>query len=184
MTTVFIGGSRRIVRLSNSVLQRAKNVIEKNYNVVIGDANGADKAVQMYFAAENYRNVTVYCSGAECRNNLGNWETHHVETGNGKRDFEFYAVKDAAMSNVADYGFMLWDGLSAGTVNNAVNLVEKGKQVLLYLSPRDEFITLRTIDEIRKLVEKCPPDVGDKLVQRLKLDQRLSPAQAQMNLAP
>jgi hypothetical protein len=39
------------------------------------------------------------------------------------------------MSDEADYGFMIWDGEGQGKVNNVLNLLERGKRVVVYLSP-------------------------------------------------
>jgi predicted Rossmann fold nucleotide-binding protein DprA/Smf involved in DNA uptake len=48
MTKVFIGGSRAVSRLSEPVLARLdRRTIAKGLSVVIGGANGADKAVQL-----------------------------------------------------------------------------------------------------------------------------------------
>ena len=48
VTKVFIGGSRRITRLEAEVRRRLDRIVEKGLPVVIGDANGADRAVQRY----------------------------------------------------------------------------------------------------------------------------------------
>lgn len=45
----------------------------------IGDANGADKAMQTYLADRRYRQATVFRAGSECRNNIGQWETRYIE---------------------------------------------------------------------------------------------------------
>jgi adenine-specific DNA-methyltransferase len=60
MITVFIGGSRRITRLSKAIQSRLDNMIDKSFTVVTGDANGVDKAVQKYFAGRHYKNVVVF----------------------------------------------------------------------------------------------------------------------------
>jgi len=46
VTRVFIGGSRRIRRLEAEVRRRLDRIVEKGLPVIIGDANGADKAVE------------------------------------------------------------------------------------------------------------------------------------------
>ena len=79
MNTVFIGGSRRVSRLPAAARDRVDNVIEKGLAVSVGDANGADKAVQKHLADARYDRVTVYCSGDSCRNNIGQWKTRHVK---------------------------------------------------------------------------------------------------------
>ena len=57
-----------------------------------------------------------------CRNNVGNWPTREVAAPRGARGFDYYSLKDRAMAEAAEYGLMLWDGKSKGTVNNVVNL--------------------------------------------------------------
>jgi hypothetical protein len=41
MTTVFIGGSRRVSRLSSDVRARINRMMEQHLSIVVGDANGA-----------------------------------------------------------------------------------------------------------------------------------------------
>ena len=54
MKKVFIGGSRKISRLNESLRQRIDQMIEKNLQILLGDANGADKAVQAYLDEREY----------------------------------------------------------------------------------------------------------------------------------
>jgi len=54
VTKVFIGGSRRIIRLDAEVKRRIDRMIEKPLQVLVGDANGADKAVQEYLRSKSY----------------------------------------------------------------------------------------------------------------------------------
>jgi len=63
MTTVFLSGSRKISRLDEDVRKRLSTIVEKKFRVIVGDANGADKAFQTYLAGMDYANVTVFCSG-------------------------------------------------------------------------------------------------------------------------
>jgi len=84
MTKVFIGGSRRISRLNKAIKDRIDNIIQNEYTVLIGDANGADKSVQNYLFDKNYRNVLVFCMGNKCRNNIGSWQTRGIEASGSK----------------------------------------------------------------------------------------------------
>src|SRR5208337_3736336 len=113
--------------------------MRQNLSVLVGDANGADKAVQQYLAKCHYSNVVVYSMDA-CRNNVGGWPTrmHAAEFG-AKRDRHYYGIKDSAMAKDASCGFMLWDGASKGTLTNIVNLLGLRKKTLLYLSPKKLF---------------------------------------------
>ena len=159
-TRVFIAGSRRLSKLSREVTQRLDNMIEKGLAVLIGDANGVDKAVQNYFNKKRYPNVQVFCMEGSCRNNVGNWPTRSVSAANSsRRDFAYYSTKDRAMTDEADYGLMLWDGESRGTLTSIVDLVEKGKSVVVYFSPKKAFYTLRDSSELEMLLHQVGPSV-------------------------
>ena len=107
MMTVFIGGSRKIFNLNQEIISRIKNILDQDGTILVGDTNGADKAVQKYLMEAGYENVIVFCTGEECRNNLGNWQARNILSPSKKKDFNFFARKDKAMSEEADYGFML-----------------------------------------------------------------------------
>jgi hypothetical protein len=135
--------------------------MENDYLVLIGDANGADKSMQAYFAARNYRNVVVFCAGDKCRNNIGSWETRHIRPEQDKKDFTFYATKDLEMAKQADYGFMIWDAQSKGTLHNVISLLRNGKKVLVYFSPDKAFFTLKRVDDVLPILAKCDQTVID-----------------------
>lgn len=174
MSKVFFGGSRKLGRINSAIRTRLRNLITNGHTVLIGDANGVDKAVQSFFSEEAYRNVVVYCMDGDCRNNVGNWKIEVVESGGRKKDFSYYAVKDAKMSLEADYGFMIWDGESKGTLNNVLNLLQQGKSVLLYRSPSREFLQIRSADELLTVLANCPPEVREYLNKKIKLEKRVS----------
>ena len=129
-THVFVAGSRKISRLPAAVKQRIDTIIDKGFQVLVGDANGADKAVQQYLADKAYRNVVVHCMENGCRNNIGKWPSRHVAAPRGVRGFDYYSVKDMAMAEIAEFGLMLWDGKSKGTINNVVNLSRRHRGLL------------------------------------------------------
>ncbi len=154
MSTVFIGGSRHIGRLDSAIRARLENIVERGLRVVVGDADGADRAVQAFLAERHHAEVVVYCMEAGCRNNLGGWPEHVVQA-NGQRGFEYYALKDAEMACDADFGFMIWDAKSKGTLLNIARLVESGKPVAVYFSPTHECSTIRSKAELRALLSRC-----------------------------
>ena len=155
MTKIFIAGSRRLSRLNSDVKRRIDTIIEKGFTVLVGDANGADKAVQRYLADKHYAHVIVHCMAGNCRNNIGNWPAREIEAAPGSRGFVYYATKDTAMVNNADYGLMLWDGESKGTLNSVINMVRQHKPVVVYLAPRNAFQNLRSPDDINALLANC-----------------------------
>lgn len=182
MKKVFIGGSRRLGRLNPQVRLRAKNMIKEELQVLVGDANGADKAIQRFFSDQGYKNVIVYFAGEACRNNLGSWSTHKVEVDRARRDFKFFTAKDIAMSEEADYGFMIWDGESQGTVNNILNLLERGKKVVVYHSSSKEFMTLRNAFDATELLKRIDPELAEALDRKVGLRRRVAASQQSLSL--
>jgi len=98
MKTVFIGGSRQISRLSSDVRDRLDNMVGQNLQILIGDANGADRAVQQYLSNRHYENVKVFCMRGHCRNNVGVWPIVEVSAPKGVKGAEFYSLKDQEMT--------------------------------------------------------------------------------------
>jgi hypothetical protein len=157
-TKVFIAGSRRLSRLNNDVRYRIDNIIDKGFTVIVGDANGVDKAVQRYISSRNYSNVVVFCMDGGCRNNIGDWQTRKITAADPRRrDFAYYSTKDRAMVEEADYGLMLWDGRSRGTLTNIVHLVREGKPVVVYVAPDRSFHTLRQSDHLAEIIGRFDP---------------------------
>ena len=183
MIKVFFGGSRKIGRLNQAIKECADNIIANEYLILLGDANGADKAMQEYLDEKKYKNVLVFCMGNVCRNNVGNWETRNVHSNSNKKDFDYYSTKDLLMSKEADYGFMLWDGKSKGTLNNILNLCEYNKKVLVYSSLSKNFYTVENEQDVWKLLEHCEPELVRKFDRVLRVSARTRPKQEQLHFA-
>ena len=78
---------------------------------------------------------------------------------------------------------MLWDGLSKGTLNNILNLLERGKKVVVYFSPIGDCKTLRQIPDLLPLLAQCPQSAMDEFESKLDLASRIAPqAQATYDL--
>jgi hypothetical protein len=166
---VFIAGSRRLSRLSGDVRRRIDNIIEKGLTVIVGDANGADRAVQRYLSAKGYGDVVVFCMEDRCRNNIGSWPTRTVKpTKTGRRDFAYYSAKDRAMAEEAHYGLMLWDGHSRGTLTNIVDLVRKGKPVAVYVASDGRFYRLKTEYQLADLLHRFDPAALQRVDRELE----------------
>ncbi len=177
MIKVFIGGSRNITMLNKDIKGRIDNIIQKEYTVLIGDANGADKSVQKYLFDKSYKNVRVFCMGNEYRNNVGHWETKHIKGTGDKKDYYYYSIKDLEMARETDYGFMIWDGKSKGTLNNIINLLKENKKVLVYFSPNKEFYNLISFNDLEKLLAKCEKKFLETFEEKFKVSQILKKEQ-------
>lgn len=173
MKKVFIGGSRTLSRLNRKVTQTLDSLIEKGFTILIGDANGADKTVQNYLASNKYNNVIIYCMQNRCRNNLGSWQMRHIETSLKNNGYQFYSIKDFEMAKEADYGFMLWDSKSKGTLNNIINLIKELKPVVVYFSPTKALFKINNRSDLVKLLEKCDRSSLDRFEKDLKVSEWL-----------
>lgn len=183
MNTVFIGGSRHISRLPAQAKERLNNIIENGHHVVVGDANGADKAVQKHFSDAAYEKVTVFCSGDKPRNNLGEWRTQNITPPKHVKGFQFYAAKDREMAREADFGFMIWDGKSPGTVLNVLRLIKAGKKAVLLNVPEKLPVTFKTGEQWTTFLGKCSAELRENLRDRATSDEwdvEISDAQADL----
>jgi hypothetical protein len=174
MTTVFVSGSRRLGRLTQTVERRIQNMVDQGFKILVGDANGADKAMQKYLARTGYQNVTVFCSGDTCRNNVGHWQQREIRVDSNLKGRDFYAQKDRAMASEADFGFVLWDGRSSGSVANMMELLNRRKPVVVHFSPEMRFLNLKSIDDLRELLTRCNAESYNTINKKLNLEWELA----------
>lgn len=168
---VFIAGPRTISSLNRHIQQRLNNIYNKHISVVVGDANGIDRAVQQYFHNLGYKNVCVYASQGKARFNIGNWKVENVKVDKKAKGFDYYTAKDLKMADVADYGFMIWNGKSKGTLNNIINLIIRNKKTLIYFTPEHQFYCIDKLSDFEVILNKC---VGEtKILYRGLSDKKL-----------
>lgn len=177
MTTVFVSGSRRVGRVNNIIRDRIRNMMDQDFRIIVGDANGADKALQKFLAELRYSNVVVFCSGKTCRNNIGQWDMQHISVDSNLKGRAFYTQKDRAMAAEADYGFVLWDGKSAGSINNVFELLKRGKPTVVFFAPEKQFFTISSLDDAKELLGKCDADTVHAISKKIRLPTALADVQ-------
>jgi len=170
MSTIFAGGSRSVTMLGDQTLQRITNIITNKHRVIVGDAGGADTAIQRHLLAAEYRDVEVFCSGPHSRNSLGNWRTHHIRPPRAAAGFQFYAAKDRAMAEAADFGLMIWDGKSPGTILNILRLLRAGKAAVL-IGSADAPRSFRSTHDWESFLALCRPQLAHAIKQRATPDE-------------
>ena len=139
---IFIAGARSVKTLSPAVIEKMQSIYNNGFEVIVGDCYGVDKFVQKYFASLGYTKVSVYASNGIARNNVGNWTVKCISVPQESKGFDFY-------------GLMIWDGESRGTYSNIMTLIEKGKTVLVYLTPIDKMFCIKSEDNLKKLNLIC-----------------------------
>lgn len=128
---VFVSGSISIKNLPPQAASRLRSIIEKGYDVLIGDAGGVDYSVQKLLSSKGYSNVMVYHVGNKARHNVSNWQTKRIASARNLKGRALYTLKDEAMADDADYALMVWDGKSKGTFNNMLAMRRLNKQFLV-----------------------------------------------------
>jgi hypothetical protein len=172
MDKVFIAGPLKIKTLDINIKERLDNIIHNKIEVLVGDANGIDTAVQEYLNFKKYSNITVYCINTP-RNNIGNWKIQSISI-QGTVSFSDYVKKDIAMAKDTDFGFMIWNGKSNGTLNNTLNLLEQGKKTRLYLKPAQKFYSIIKLKDLEELLSHCNIEDIKKIDKKIKLYERIN----------
>ncbi len=185
MTAVFVGGSRRITRLPMEAKTRIDNVVDRGFAILVGDANGADKAVQKHLAEAKYDKVTVYCSGDTSRNNIGQWETRNVSVAESEKTFQFYAAKDREMAHQSEFGLMIWDGKSSGTILNILRLVRASKKAVLVSVAEKSEVEFKSKEDWDTFLSRCSLKLRRDMERRAIQDElfMLRPEQDQLNFS-
>lgn len=172
MTTVFIAGSMNIKHLDSLVKKRIDNIIASDFRVVVGDADGADSSVQRYLS-DHGAVATVYCSGHAPRNNIGEWPVVEVETHAAPGSRAFFTAKDLAMARAADFGLMIWDARSTGTLSNVLELLSQRKKTLVFVNKKKEFIPVGDASQLICLVAHMSPAAREKAEAKIGLSKRI-----------
>ena len=150
---VFIGGSIGINFLNYEVENELRKIIQGELEILVGDAYGVDSLIQNYCNEYGYENVTVYASNGKARNNKGNWVIRSVFVPDYFKGRDFYTQKDIEMTLDCDYGFMIWDGKSKGTLANIERLLMGKKGVKLFLANKRKMTDINDFDDLKKLKE-------------------------------
>lgn len=87
------------------------------------------------------------------------------------------------MTEEADFGFMLWDGESKGTLNNILNLIERGKYVVVYYGPDKCCVTVRNPGDLDPMLRKCSEKALETFETKIDLGARLEHGQRKLSLA-
>lgn len=161
---VFIAGAKSINYLDEAVMKKLSSIAAHDFEVLVGDCKGIDTSVQEFFAKQRYQKVSIYASNGRARNNVGHWPVQNIPVPSYIRGFDFYAQKDDAMAQDADYGLMIWDGKSKGTRRNIRNLLMQKKKVLLFFTPIQKFIQVNSLTGLHQLEAKFIND-ADALSQ-------------------
>lgn len=173
MTTVFIAGSISISRLHEKVQERINKIVTSNLDIVVGDADGADTSIQE--CLHNYRadKVTVYCTGDSPRNNVAQWPVHRVYSKAKVGSRAYFTAKDLEMARNSDYGLMIWDCKSTGTLSNVIELLRDKKKTVVFVNKAKEFFTITDKAGLDHLLTFMSAHARAKAEEKIQLSSKM-----------
>jgi hypothetical protein len=173
-TRVFIAGSMNIKHLDSKVKVRIDNIVAQDFEVVVGDADGVDTSIQAYLFDHGIKKATVFCSGGRPRNNVGNWPVQRVETTHAEGSRSFFTAKDIRMAEVADFGLMIWDTKSTGTLSNVIELLARKKKSIVFVNKEKLFKKVSTVEELEELLSYMSEHAKQKADEKIRLFDRIN----------
>ncbi len=166
--TVFIAGSIKIKHLHPLVKERLDRIVTSDLDVVVGDAEGADSSIQSYLFEKGAR-ATVYCTGPRPRNNVGGWPIQSIQATAKPGTRAYFTVKDVAMAEVANFGLMIWDTQSTGTLSNVIELLKRKKKTLVFLNKEKEFLEISNVWGLEALIRHMSEGAKRKADEKIHL---------------
>ncbi|RWJ43116.1 XRE family transcriptional regulator [Mesorhizobium sp.] len=183
MTTVFIAGSISISRLHEKVRERIGKIVSSDLDVVVGDADGADTSIQICLQDYRAKRVTVYCTGEKPRNNVAEWPVHRVHSKAKVGSRAYFTAKDLQMARKSDYGLMVWDSKSTGTLSNVLELLRERKKTVVFVNKEKDFVTISDKGGLDHLLTFMSANARAKAEEKIGLSSKIaSIAQEQLTL--
>ena len=172
MHKIFISGSMGIKNLNIKVLERINNIINSQYEIIVGDADGVDSSIQAYLQSKNVKLVSVYCTGGQPRNNIGRWSVKKIETDSKPGTRAYFTAKDLSMAEDCDFGLMIWDSKSTGTLSNVIELLKLKKYSVVFINKTKEFLNIKCVEDLEKLIAFMSESSFLKADSKLKLKKK------------
>jgi hypothetical protein len=140
----------------------------------VGDADGVDSSIQEYLHFKNVKLVFVYCTGTQPRNNIGPWPVKKIETNSTPGTRAYFTAKDISMAEDCDFGLMVWDSKSTGTLNNVIELLKLNKTSVVFVNKTQEFINIRGVEDLEKLISFMSDSSFLKADEKIKLKKKIA----------
>lgn len=173
-TVLFLAGSISIRQLHPRYSCVIEKAVGRNIQILVGDANGADRAIQTVLAGAGATKVTVYCSGNRPRNNIGGWPLRQVVSDAAPGTRAFYTAKDRVMAADATHGLMIWDSVSTGTLANIVALLQRGGKTTTFLTSTGRFALVDGVSALTSILATMSDAARRAAEDKIQISSRLS----------
>ena len=151
---VFLGGSRKLDFVPDSIQELLKLYMNLEAEFLIGDAVGVDTKFQLLLSQFDYKNVTIFSSANYIRSNLGNWPSLHIDSGYKTNNAKKHSYKDRFMSTQTDVGIMIWDKTTIGTLANVIDLISLEKKCFLYVAGNPETFEIQNSNQLNSILNE------------------------------
>ncbi|MGJ0314620.1 hypothetical protein [Aliarcobacter cryaerophilus] len=148
MNSVFISGSSSIKDLPNDAIKSLENIIDKEFEIFVGDAKGVDTLIQQYFYKKEYTNINI-CTIYETPRNLASNKFKIKQVDYDKNLFgerEKQTFKDEFMTLNSNYSFAIWDGKSKGSFENIKRAIISNKKLKVFYTLENRFLEKELLD--------------------------------------
>ena len=78
------------------------------------------------------------------------------------------------MAEAADYGLMIWDAKSTGTLSNVIELLSRKKKSLVFVNKEKEFKVVGDVNQLKELITFMSDHAQQKANEKIKLFDRIS----------
>ena len=78
------------------------------------------------------------------------------------------------MAEAADYGLMIWDAKSTGTLSNVIELLSRKKKSLVFVNKEKEFKVVGDVNQLEELITFMSDHAQQKANEKIKLFDRIS----------
>ena len=78
------------------------------------------------------------------------------------------------MAEIADFGLMVWDTKSTGTLNNVIELLVRKKKSAVFVNKVREFKDITTVEQLEELLSYMSEHAKQKADEKIKLFDRIN----------
>ena len=77
------------------------------------------------------------------------------------------------MAEAADYGLMIWDTRSTGTLSNVIELLSADKKSVVFVNKAKEFMKVADVEGLNRLIDLMSVTARDKAEQKMRLSDKV-----------
>ena len=79
-----------------------------------------------------------------------------------------------SMAEDCDFGLMVWDSKSTGTLNNVIELLKLNKSSIVFVNKAKEFIKIKCVEDLEKLIAFMSDSSFLKADEKLKIKKKIA----------